>query len=230
MLAAVLVLAACGSTGTTPFAEMPPINSIDHRIWFAAADEGNDRLLQALIDDGVDPLVEEDGLTALHVVARNGHVDAARVLIGTGIDVDPGPDARQAELADAIGHGSPGMVDMVAGRKLDPETIAHLSSLKTPLNLAVQNGHVEMVEFLIEAGADVNAGGEWYSPLHSAILYGNIDVVALLIEAGASLNDRVRIQDRSRFSGFRYVNPVELAELIGRADIAELLRSRGARD
>jgi ankyrin repeat protein len=230
MLAAALVLVACQSTVTAPVAEMAPPDSVDRRIWFTAADEGNDGLLLALIDDGFDPLVEKDGLTALHIVARNGHVDAARVLIGTGIRVDPGPDARQAELADAVGHGSPGIVEMVAGRKLDPDTLAHLSSLRTPLNLAVQNGHVEMAELLLEAGADVNAGGEWYSPLHSAILYGNTDVVALLIEAGASLDDRVRIQDRSRFSGFRYVGPVELAELIGRADIAELLRSRGARD
>ena len=229
-MATILVLAACGSTGTSPETEMAPIDSVDRRIWFTAADEGNERLLQALVDDGIDPLIEKDGLTALHIVARNGHVDAARVLLGTGINVDTGPDARQAELADAVGHGSPAMVEVVAGRKLDPDTVAQLSSLRTPLNLAVQNGHFEMAELLIEAGADINSGGEWYSPLHSAILYGNTDVVVLLIEAGASLNDKVRIQDRSRFSGFRYVGPVELAELIGRADIAELLRSRGASD
>ena len=230
MLAAILVLASCGSAGTSPDTETVPIDSVDRRIWFDAADEGNERLLQALIDDGIDPLVEKDGLTALHIVARNGHVEAARVLIGTGMGIDPGPDERQAELGDAVGHGSPGMVELVAGEKLDPDTIAHLSSLRTPLNLAVQNGHVEMAELLIEAGADVNAGGEWYSPLHSAILYGDADMVAMLIEAGASLDDKVRIQDRSRFSGFRYVGPVELAELIGRADIAKLLRSQGARD
>jgi ankyrin repeat protein len=209
---------------------MPPVDSVDRRIWFTAADEGNARLLQALIDDGIDPLIEKDGFTALHIAARNGHVDAARVLIGTGMGVDPGPDARQAELADAIGHGSPGMVDLVAGRKLDPATIAHLSNLRTPLNLAVQNGHAEMVAVLIEAGADVNAAGEWYSPLHSAILYGDADIVSLLLESGASLHDKVRIQDRSRFSGFRYVGPVELAELIGRSDIVDLLRRQGGRD
>ena len=152
-----------------------------------------------------------------------------RRLLGAGFAV-VAHDASPSAQAEAIGHGSPGMVDLVAGRKLDPAAIAHLSSLRTPLNLAIQNGHAEMATLLVESGADVNAAGEWYSPLHSAILYGDADIVMLLLEHGVSLQEKFRIQDRSRFAGFRYVGPVELAELIGRVDIADLLRRQGGRD
>ncbi len=87
-----------------------------------------------------------------------------------------------------------------------------------------------MVALLIGAGADVNARGEWYSPLHSAVLYGDAGVVELLLANGALANTTIRIHDRRRFSGFRYARPVELARIIERDDIVELLRRSGGRD
>jgi ankyrin repeat protein len=224
------LLAACQSAGGPPAQQRSPVDDVDRRIWFAAAEEGDAQLLQALIEAGIDPFIEQAGLTALHIAAQNGHVDAATVLIGAGTTVDAGPDAREAALADAAGHGNQNMVELIAGRKLEPATVAALSNLRTPLNLAVQNGHGDMVTLLLAAGADVNAAGEWYSPLHSAVVYGDAAIVATLLDHGASLQTRVRIHDRARFSGFRYVGPVELAELIGRNDLADLLRGRGGRD
>jgi ankyrin repeat protein len=224
------LLAACQSTSNTSVVRTGQVDAVDRRIWFDAAEQGNADLLRALIDDGVDPLIEKENLNALHIAARNGHIDAAQVLIKTGIDVDSGPDAGEAALADAAGHGNRHMVELLAGTKLDPGAVAALSSLRTALNLAIQNGHADMVALLVDAGADVDAAGEWYSPLHSAVLIGDIEMVSALLEHGASTRVKIRIHDRTRFSGFRYVGPVELAELIGRDDLAEVLRDYGGRD
>jgi ankyrin repeat protein len=205
------------------------VDSIDRKIWFAAADAGDTETLRALLDEGVDPLIEQQGLTALHIAARHGYIDAARLLVDAGVDVNLVPNETEAALASAAGHGNPRIVELIAGGKLDPQAIASVTNLRSPLNLAVENGHAEIASLLIAAGSDVNAHGDWYSPLHSAILYGDITIVKLLLENGSNVNARVRIHDRTKFSGFRYVRPLELARIIERDDVVELVRRYGGR-
>lgn len=230
VLALLALLASCQSTGRPSTEPATAVDAVDRRIWFTAAEEGDVGLLQALIEDGIDPLVEQSGLTALHIAAQNGHVEAARLMIDAGIGVDAGPDDREAALADAAGHGNARILELIAGGDLEPSEVAALSNLRTPLNLAVQNGHADMLTLLLDAGADVNAAGEWYSPIHSAVLIGDAAIVSTLLDHGASLRTKIRIHDRTGFAGFRYIGPVELAELIDRNDLADLLRDRGGRD
>lgn len=59
----------------------------------------------------------------------------------------------------------------------------------TPLMIAAQKGHKEIVEYLIDHGADINAktkGG--FSALFNPCIQGNIDVASLLIAHGADVN------------------------------------------
>jgi ankyrin repeat protein len=196
---------------------------IDARIWFEAADAGDARVLSAMLDEGIDPFVERRGFTALH------HLESARLLVDAGIDVNLGPDEADARIADAAGHGNPQLLAMMTGVEASPDAVAQATSLRTPLNLAVENGHMEVAALLLDAGADVNAGGEWYSPLYSAILFGDRELVELLLEHGARVNAAVRIQDRSVFAGFRYARPVEVARIIERDDLAALLQAYGGR-
>ena len=231
---ALMVTTGCGSTpgastdGAVEAAD--PVDVIDRRIWFAAADAGDTDILRALLEDGLNPLTERQGLTALHIVARQGYFDAATLFVDAGVNVNLVPDESEAALAAAAGHRNPQIVAMIAGGEMDPEAIASVSNLRSPLNLAVENGHADVAALLLGAGADVNASGEWYSPLHSAVLYGDAEIVASLLANGARTNTRIRIHDRTKFSGFRYVGPVELARIIERDDLVELLRSHGGRD
>lgn len=57
---------------------------------------------------------------------------------------------------------------------------------QTALHLACENGHVAMVSFLIESGANINTKGLGGStPLHGAAILGQIDVVRKLLSEGA---------------------------------------------
>jgi ankyrin repeat protein len=204
-------------------------SAIDRKVWFEAVDAGDADVIQALLEDGMDPLIERQGLTALHIAAWQGDLDVARLLVDAGVDVNLVPSPAEAAFASAAGHGNPRMLEMLAGADLDPDAITSISNRRSPLNLAVENGHLEMAALLIDAGADPDAHGEWYNPLHSAILFGDVGVVKLLLDNGARLDTRIRVHDRSKFSGFRHVGPVELARIIERDDIAEVLQHHGAR-
>ncbi|KAJ2893145.1 hypothetical protein MKZ38_008993 [Zalerion maritima] len=73
----------------------------------------------------------------------------------------------------------------------------------TPLHMAAARGHLEVVRWLVDRGADLNALSaltcscvfrHWYqepvvnpTPLHLAICYGHTDVAKYLIEQGADL-------------------------------------------
>lgn len=93
------------------------------------------------------------------------------------------------------------------------------SNQGTPLSLASFNGHIEIVEFLIEKGADINMrvekGGQ--TPLIAAIV-GREEIAKLLVEKGADVN----VKDNAGWS------PLTWASATNRAEIAKLLIDKGA--
>jgi ankyrin repeat protein len=55
-----------------------------------------------------------------------------------------------------------------------------------PICAAALSGHSDMVQLLLDAGADPNSGGgDCGYPLYNAIHAGNLEIVKMLIEAGA---------------------------------------------
>ena len=87
----------------------------------------------------------------------------------------------------------------------------------TPLHLAADNGHKEIVELLIAKGADVNAKNKGGStPLHEA---KTKEVGELLIVEGANVNAKNSLGR----------TPLDNATLFNHPEIANLLRKHGGK-
>jgi hypothetical protein len=88
----------------------------------------------------------------------------------------------------------------------------------TPLHLAAEAGHTNVVKYLIEKGAAVNSKEGTDSPLLLASMKGFKDVVELLIAAG------VHVNARNSFG----ITPMKYATDRGHTAVVELLMAKGA--
>uniref|UniRef100_A0A1B0G6T3 Poly [ADP-ribose] polymerase n=1 Tax=Glossina morsitans morsitans TaxID=37546 RepID=A0A1B0G6T3_GLOMM len=89
----------------------------------------------------------------------------------------------------------------------------------TPLHFAAGFNRVQVVEFLLEQGAEVHSADKGgLVPLHNACSYGHFEVTKLLIKAGANVN----VSDLWKFT------PLHEAAAKGKYDIVKLLLKHGA--
>ena len=172
-----------------------------------AAQYGRRELAELLLAKGADPEgADALGTTPLRIAATGGHKEVADALMDSGAKVD-------IFVASAFG-------DVESTRRLlqeDPGR-ANARHRSTPLRLAAERGHVEVIEFLLAAGADVNAETFEGTPLHGAAAQGHKAAVELLLAGGADVN----VRDRDGWT------PLHCAAYYGHRDIAELLLARGA--
>jgi ankyrin repeat protein len=160
-----------------------------------AATAGDLTRLKRLLD--ADPLLVEAngwfGTKPLHYAARSGNLECVKLLVERGAEVNtkcivnkttPIFEASTAEVARyLVDRGA--MLNVVS------------SSSRVPLDYALQGKHVEVVNYLISCGVDVNyqPSGSSYSMLEWAITDNrNPDkteiIVKILLEAGANPNQR----------------------------------------
>lgn len=88
------------------------------------------------------------------------------------------------------------------------------------LQKATQNGDVDRVKELLQAGANVDHESEQgLTPLHWSALNGRADLAEVLIEHGADINQRERYTGK--------LTPMAMALLMGYDDVVELMAGRG---
>lgn len=159
---------------------------------FTAARTGDANQIKTLLEAGADhAAVDEAGETALMHAAHGGHVEAVQVLLAAGADVNAKTPAGWTALAraaynDETDHGYVEVVEMLAeaGASVDERIFFGI----TPLMLAAGGGDASVVEWLINAGADVlaaNEGGRTARMMANDKFY--VDVINLLNEAERQL-------------------------------------------
>lgn len=182
---------------------------------FAAARSGDAAQLKSLLEAGAaHGGADEAGETALMHAARGGHVAAVQVLIAAGADVNAKSPQGWTALAKAAYNGDTerGYVEVIevladAGATLDARIFFGI----TPLMLAAGGGDAPVVEWLINAGADVlavNDGGRTARMMANDKFY--VDVINLLNEAERQLG----VQEDGSCSSTKSVVKPQVANLM----------------
>eukprot|EP00300_Choanocystis_sp_HF-7_P000364 c10296_g1_i1.p1 GENE.c10296_g1_i1~~c10296_g1_i1.p1 ORF type:complete len:153 (+),score=28.15 c10296_g1_i1:292-750(+) len=123
--------------------------------------------------------------TALHVVAKRGRIDVARLLLEHGANPNHINIYGRTAMSCAV-LGSVEMVNLLIqhGGCLNLPFQSEFS----PLHEACQSGKCSMVQQLIARGANVNKDSTLGPPLFVAIRKGSQPMTKLLVEYGALLN------------------------------------------
>ncbi|MFT5470429.1 MAG: ankyrin repeat protein [Verrucomicrobiales bacterium] len=179
-----------------------------------AALEGHKDAARLLIERGAD--IDAKGFfdwTPLHYAARGGHDQICRILLEAGAnrDLKNGTKQTPLQVADGvmakdvianfviIAPGAEEFIAAAADGKIDevrrwldenPKLIDVKGSDGAPaVIMAVQKNHIEVLQLLIERGADINQHSkDRTTALTDAAMGGHLDAVRLLLKHGAEVN------------------------------------------
>ena len=145
----------------------------------------------------------------LHEAAWDGKIDKVKSLFSKGANVNAGTTVDYLTVQRILRISN----------ALDTAQIATLTGTTTALHYAAQRGHMDVVDWLIAKGADVdaiNSAGD--TPLHYAAKAGHKNIVELLIVKEADVNAKT---DKGETA-------ISLATNKGHTEIVELLRKHTA--
>jgi ankyrin repeat protein len=155
---------------------------------YVAARAGDAVATQMLLAAGADANATlPAGETVLMTAAKSGDPDVVRALLTGGIEGVSLPELGEARaaarVAEAAGYASP--TNPAIARNYADVNARERWYGRTALMLAAAEGHADVVDLLVEAGADPNLlDQEGSSALSLARSYGHLDVAAKLEAIG----------------------------------------------
>jgi ankyrin repeat protein len=185
-----------------------------------AAWEGDEAILQILLEAGADINAKSsDGNeTALMSAVTRGHTEIVKILLAKKADITPKSVYGFNAFTSAVAANN----QEIAGMLLDAGAKIHDGAHGlTPLQFAASSGSIDMINFLVGRGADVNhgvkAGGQ--TALLSAIYGAQPEAVKRLIELKASVNTKTKDGD----------TPLKAAQEGDQEEIIAILKAAGAK-
>ena len=170
------------------------------------------------------------GQTALMWAVAQKHPEVVKVLIANGADIHARSDSWTEVMAvpphgyleynRAIPHGSDtalmfaARVDDLASAKLLVAAGANVNDEDawgvSAVVLAAHSGFTDVVEFLLEKGANANSDRAGFTALHEAVMRRDENLVKVLLDHGADANLPVRSWTPTRRSSHDFNFPPEL--------------------
>ncbi|GBN09836.1 Ankyrin-3 [Araneus ventricosus] len=155
------------------------------------------------------------GKTALHLCAAKKHKDTVRSLLKNQADICIKDDTGSTPLRIIIRMG---MANILVDEKV-PLNFAYYDNFN-PLQLGVLTGDLLFVKYCVEQGCNINSGTNCVklTTLHIAVFRGHAEVVSYLIDCGADVNALISDDHTA----------LEIAVRINRKDIVSILINKGA--
>ena len=144
--------------------------------------------MNMLLDAGADVnFTNRKGATALSHACVMGHMDLAKQLVKRGAKIDTKPCELGSPLHWAAGSGNIDMCFWLINDLNVPIDIVDTNG-GTPLLVAIHSKHSDLVQFLVERGANVNhiVSRDQSTPLHIAAAAGTVEDVKYLLDSGAN--------------------------------------------
>jgi ankyrin repeat protein len=222
-----------------------------------AARSGNADVVSQLIAKGADVNARAArGQTALMWAVAQKHATVVKALIEGGADINARSDVWSQVMAVSphgrpeynrdIPHGGDSAM-MFAARVGDLESAKLLVAAGAQVNdadawglsalvLAAHSGFADLVDFLLDKGADANASATGFTALHEAIMRRDERIVAALLAHGANPNTPVQTWTPTRRSSADWnfapelvgATPFWLAARFAQPGIMRQLLERGA--
>uniref|UniRef100_A0A673HNP7 Ankyrin repeat and KH domain-containing protein 1-like n=1 Tax=Sinocyclocheilus rhinocerous TaxID=307959 RepID=A0A673HNP7_9TELE len=161
-----------------------------HTALMEACMDGHVEVARLLLDSGAQVNMPADSFESpLTLAACGGHVELAALLIERGANLEEVNDEGYTPLMEAAREGHEEMVALLLaqGANINAQTE---ETQETALTLACCGGFLEVADFLIKAGADIELGCS--TPLMEAAQEGHLELVKYLLAAGEALR---RISD-----------------------------------
>ncbi|NXL84218.1 ASB3 protein, partial [Alectura lathami] len=187
-----------------------------------AAREGNVKVLRKLIRQGYSLDVPDNrGWMPIHEAAAHNASKCLRLLIKaapSGNYIHSKTFEGMCALHLSARCGALECVGVLLEAGVDPDQVTTESN--TALFLAVENGHVEVVKFLLHHGASVGGSHSWsgWNSLHQAAFQEYTEIMDILLEKGAS------IECKDDFG----ITPLFVAAQYGKLESLRMLISHGA--
>ncbi|KAF7227943.1 ankyrin repeat and KH domain-containing protein 1 isoform X2 [Nothobranchius furzeri] len=187
-----------------------------HTALMEACMDGHVEVARLLLDSGAQVNMPADSFESpLTLAACGGHVELAALLIERGANLEEVNDEGYTPLMEAAREGHEEMVALLLaqGANINAQTE---ETQETALTLACCGGFLEVADFLIKAGADIELGCS--TPLMEAAQEGHLDLVRYLLTAGANVHATTATGDTA----------LTYACENGHTDVADLLLQAGA--
>jgi len=155
-----------------------------------AAQFGRVENIKVLLKHGAESalsLKNKNQMGAIHYAAMNGHTEAVKLLIESGVKPNMAGRDRMSPLSFAATYGHLETAEAIV--ELKGRIVSKDKFKRSPLTMAVRNGHAKVANFILRHGAlfdEPDSSGN--APLHYACGYGWIQCIDMLIQAGADVN------------------------------------------